>query len=60
MVSFRVSEVGTGDVNGTGLALGSTAGSGDSGGGRIMGPEANAHNEFAESDRWRFGEEVLG
>ena len=53
-------------MNGAGLTLGSVAGSGASGGGRIMGAEAGVHNKlaevrgFAESDRGRFDEEVLG
>ena len=48
------------------LTLRSVAGSGASGGGRIMGAEAGVHNklaevwEFAESDRGRFDKEVLG
>ena len=52
-------------MNGAGLTTGSVAGSGASGGGRIMGAEASVHNKlaevwgFAESDRGRFDEEVL-
>ena len=48
-----------------GLTMGSVAGSGAGGGGRIMGTEARVHNKlaevwgFAESDRGRFDEEVL-
>ena len=46
--------------------MGSVAGSGASGVGRIMGAEAGVHSNlvevwgFAESDRGRFDEEVLG
>ena len=46
--------------------MGYIAGSGAGGGGRIMGTEAGVHNKFAEvlgfaeSDRGRFNEEVLG
>ena len=46
--------------------MGSVAGSGASGGGRIMGAEAHVHNElaevwgFAKRDRERFDKEVLG
>ena len=53
-------------MNGAGLTPWSVAGSGASGGGRIMGAEAGVHNKlaevwgFAESDRGRFDEEVLG
>ena len=53
-------------VNGAGLTTGSVVGLGASGGGRIMGAEAGVHNKlaevwgFAESDRGRFDEEVLG
>ena len=53
-------------MNGAGLTPGSVAGSGASGGDRIMGVEAGVHHKlaevvwFAESDRGRFGEEVLG
>ena len=53
-------------MNGVGLTTGSVAGSGAGGGGRIMGVEAGVHNKlvevwgFAESDRGRFDEEVLG
>ena len=48
------------------LTTGSVVGSGAGGGGRIMGAEASVHNKlaevwgFAESDRGRFEEEVLG
>ena len=50
-------------MNGPGLTLGSVAGSGASGGDRIMGAEAGVHHKlaevgwFEESDRG--GEEVL-
>ena len=49
-------------VNGTSLALGSVAGSGAIGGGRTMGAElmSTITGGFLESDRGRFGEEVLG
>ena len=53
-------------MNGADLTTGSLAGSGASGGGRIMGAEAGIHNKlmkvwgFAESDKGRFDEEVLG
>ena len=53
-------------MNAAGLTLGSVAGSGASGGDRIMGVEAGVHNKltevwgFVEIDRGRFGEEVLG
>ena len=53
-------------MNGAGLTTGSVAESGAGGGGRIMGAEAGVHNKlaevwgFAESDRGRFDEEVLG
>ena len=53
-------------MNGEGLTMVSSAGSGASGDGRIMGAEASVHNKlvevwgFAESDRGRFDEEVLG
>ena len=53
-------------MNGAGLTPGSVARSGASGGGRIMGVETRVHNQlaevrgFAESDRGRFDEEVLG
>ena len=53
-------------MNGAGLTLGSVAGSGTGRGGRIMVAEAGVHNKlvevwgFAESDRGRFDEEVLG
>ena len=53
-------------MNGAGLTSGSVAGSGAGGGGRIMGAEAGVHNKlaevrgFAESDRGRFDEEILG
>ena len=53
-------------MNAAGLTPRSVAGSGASGGGRIMGAEARVHNElvevrgFAESDRVRFVEEVMG
>ena len=53
-------------MNGAGFTLGSVAGSGGSGGGRIMGAEAGVYHKltevrgFAESDRGRFDEEVLG
>ena len=53
-------------MNGAGLTLGFVAGSGASGGGRIMEAEAGVHNKlaevrgFAESDRGGFDEEVLG
>ena len=53
-------------MNGAGLTPGLVAGSGASGGGRIMGVEAHVHNQlaevrgFAESDRGGFEEEVLG
>ena len=46
--------------------MGSVAGSGAGGDGRIMGAEASVHNKlaevwgFAESDRGRFDEDVLG
>ena len=55
-----------GGVNGAGLTPVSIAGSGASGGDRIMGAEAGVHHKlaevgwFAESDRGGFGEEVLG
>ena len=48
------------------LHQGSVAGLGAGGGGRIMGAVAGVHNKlvevrgFAESDRGRFDEEVLG
>ena len=53
-------------MNGAGPTLGSVAGLGASGGGRIMRVEARVHNKlvevrgFAESDRGGFDEEVLG
>ena len=53
-------------MNGAGLTLGSVAGSGAGGGGRIVGAEAGVHHKlaevgwFAESDRGGFGEVVLG
>ena len=53
-------------MNGAGLTPGSVAGSGASGGGRIMDAEAGVHSKlaevwgFAESNRGRFDEEVLG
>ena len=53
-------------MNGAGLTPGSVAGSGAGGGGRNMGVEAGVHPKlaevwgFAESDRGRFDEEVLG
>ena len=53
-------------MNGAGLRLGSVAGSGAGGGGRIMGVEAVVHRKlaeigwFAESDQGGFVEEVLG
>ena len=53
-------------MNGAGLTTGSVAGSGASGGGRIIRAEASVHNKlaevwgFTESDRGRFDEEVLG
>ena len=52
-------------MNRAGLTKGSVAGSGASGGDRIMETEASVHNKlaevwgFAESDRGRFDEEVL-
>ena len=55
-----------GGVNGTGLTPGSVVGSRTGEGGRIMGAEAGVHQKLAEvgwfaaSDRWGFGEEVLG
>ena len=48
------------------LTTGSVAGLGAGGDGRIIGAEADVHNKlvevwgFAESDRGRFDEEVLG
>ena len=65
MGSYGVSEVGR-RVNGEVLTMGSVAGSGASGHGRIVGAEAGFHNKFTEvwgfveSDRGRFDEEVLG
>ena len=53
-------------MNGAGLTMGSVAGSGTSGGGRIMEAEVSVHNKlaevwgFAESGRGRFHEEILG
>ena len=53
-------------MNGAGLTTGSVAGSGASGGGRIMGAEVSIYNKlaqvwaFVKSDRGRFDEEVLG
>ena len=53
-------------VNGAGLTLGSVAGSGAGGSGRIMDAEAGVHKKLAEvwgiveSDRGRFDEKVLG
>ena len=53
-------------MNGADLTTGSVEGLGAGGGGRIMGTEAGVHNKlaeawgFAESDRGRFDEEVLG
>ena len=53
-------------MNRAGLTTGSIAGSGAGGGGRIVGAEVSVHNKlaevwgFAESDRGRFDEEVLG
>ena len=53
-------------MNRVGLTPGSVAGSGASGGGRIMGAEAGVHHKlaevwgFAERDRGMFDEEVLG
>ena len=53
-------------MNGAGLKRGSVAGSGAGGDGRIMGVELGVHHKlaevwgFAESDRGRFDEEVLG
>ena len=53
-------------MNGVGLTTESVAGSGAGGGGRIMVAEAGGHSKFsevwgfAESDRGRFDEEVLG
>ena len=53
-------------MNGAGLTPGSVAGSGAGGGGRIMGAETGVHHKlaevwgFAESDRGRFDEKVLG
>ena len=53
-------------MNGAGLTPGSVARSGVGWGGRIMGAEAGVHNKlaevwgFAESDRGRFDDEVLG
>ena len=41
-------------MNGAGLALGSVAGSGASGGDRIMGAEADVHYKLAEV--WVFAE----
>ena len=65
MGSYGISEVGR-RVNGAVLTTGSVAGSGASGGGRIVGAEAGFHNKlakvrgFVESDRGGFDEEVLG
>ena len=53
-------------MNRVGLTPGSVAGSGAGAGGRIMGAKAGVHHKlaevwgFAESDRGRFDEEVLG
>ena len=53
-------------MNGADLTTGSVAGSGASGGDRIMGVETSVHSKlaeargFVESDRGRFDEEVLG
>ena len=53
-------------MNEAGLTMGSVAGLGAGGGGRIMGAEAGVHNKLAEvwglaeSDRWWFDEEILG
>ena len=53
-------------MNGAGLHQGLLQGPEPVGGGRIMGAEAGVHNKlvevwgFAESDRGRFDEEVLG
>ena len=53
-------------VNGAGLTPGSVAGSGAGGSCRIMDAEAGVHSKlaevwgFAESDRGRFDEEILG